>query len=77
VKMHLTQGSTAVLTRYYIGGQYEIDTQSNTERLYLGGDTYSAPAVYEKEAGNWKIYYICRDYLGSTTHVANADGSLK
>ncbi len=23
------------------------------------------------------IYYICRDYLGSITHVANADGSLK
>ena len=77
VKMHVAQGSTAVLTRYYIGGQYEIDAQSNTERLYLGGDTYSAPAVYVKEAGNWKIYYICRDYLGSITHVANADGSLK
>ncbi|WP_436412888.1 hypothetical protein [Petrimonas sp.] len=38
---------------------------------------YSAPEVYVKEAGNWKIYYICRDYLGSVTHVANADGSLK
>ena len=24
-----------------------------------------------------KFYYICRDYLGSITHVANADGSLK
>jgi hypothetical protein len=23
------------------------------------------------------IYYICWDYLGSITHVANADGSLK
>ena len=53
VKMHLTQGSTAVLTRYYIGGQYETDAQSNTERLYLGGDVYSAPAVYVKEAGVW------------------------
>ena len=77
VKMHLTQGSTAVLTRSYIGGQYEIDKESGVERLYLGGDTYSAPAVYVKEAGSWKIYYICRDYLGSITHVANADGSLK
>jgi len=57
VKMHLTQGSTAVLTRYYIGGQYETDTQSNTERLYLGGDVYSAPAVYVKEAGVWN--YSC------------------
>ena len=77
VKMHLTQGSTAVLTRYYIGRQYELDAQTNVERLYLGGDVYSAPSVYVKEAGNWNIYYICRDYLGSITHVANANGSLK
>ncbi|GHV59581.1 hypothetical protein FACS1894182_13890 [Bacteroidia bacterium] len=28
------------------------------------------PAVYVKEGtGNWNIYYICRDYLGSITHV--------
>ena len=40
-----------------------------------GGDAYSAPAVYVKEAGLWKIYYICRDYLGSITHIANADGT--
>jgi len=25
----------------------------------------------------WEIYYICRDYLGSITHVVKADGSLK
>ena len=42
-----------------------------------GGDAYSAPAVYVKEAGLWKMYYICRDYLGSITHIANADGTLK
>ena len=75
--MHMAQGATALLTRYYIGKQYELDAQTNIERLYLGGDVYSAPAVYVKEAGNWKIYYICRDYLGSVTHVANADSSLK
>jgi RHS repeat-associated protein len=77
VKMYVANGAIPVLTRYYIGGQYELDAESGTERLYLGGDAYSAPAVYVKEAGNWKIYYICRDYLGSITHVANADGSLK
>ena len=75
--MALTQNGTAALTRYYISGQYEADTQTATERLYLGGDAYSAPAVYVKEAGLWKIYYICRDYLGSITHIANADGTLK
>ena len=53
VKMYVANGITPVLTRYYIGGQYELDAQSNKERLYLGGDVYSAPAVYVKEAGNW------------------------
>ena len=78
VKMHVAQGATALLTRYYIGKQYELDAQTNTERLYLGGDAYSAPAVFVKENGSsWKIYYICRDYLGSITHIANSDGSLK
>ena len=77
VKMNVIQGANALLTRYYIGKQYELDAQTNTERLYLGGDVYSAPAVYVKEANVWKIYYICRDYLGSITHIANSDGSLK
>jgi len=77
VKMHVVNGTAPLLTRYYIGGQYELDATTNTERLYLGGDAYTAPTVYVKEAGSWKIYYICRDYLGSITHIANADGSLK
>ena len=46
-------------------------------KIYLGGDAYSALAVYVKEGGgSWNIYYICRDYLGSITHVVAADGSL-
>ena len=77
VKMVLTHNGTTQLTRYYLGGQYEIDAETGTERLYLGGDAYSAPAVYVKEAGNWNIYYICRDYQGSITHIVNANGSLK
>lgn len=52
-------------------------TDFGTHRLYLGGDAYSAPAVYVKENEQWKLYFICRDYLGSITHIANADGSLK
>jgi len=77
VKMVLTHNGTTQLTRYYLGGQYELDAEAGTERLYLGGDAYSAPAVYVKEAGNWNIYYICRDYQGSITHIVNANGSLK
>ncbi|MBV5343882.1 hypothetical protein JZU68_09900, partial [bacterium] len=77
VKMQLSYNEQMQLTRYYLGGQYELDTETGTERLYLGGDAYSSASVYVKEAGTWKIYYICRDNQGSITHVINADGSLK
>src|SRR5690625_204576 len=78
VKMDVKQGATDLLTRYYLGKQYELDVQTNTQKLYLGGDAYSAPAIYVKEGtGSWKTYYILRDYLGSITHIAHADGTLK
>jgi RHS repeat-associated protein len=77
VKMLITQNGTPTLTRYYIGGQYELDKETGTERLYMDGDAYSAASVYVKESGAWKIYYICRDYQGSITHLANTDGTLK
>ena len=47
------------------------------ERLYLGGDAYSAVAVYVKDGtGAWNINYICRDYLGNITHITNTAGAL-
>ena len=77
--MELEENDTNILTRYYIGNQYELDLTNDSiqEKLYLGGDAYSAPAVYvKKDDGNWDIYYICRDYLGSITHVIDPMGSL-
>lgn len=79
VKMYVADGATAVLTRYYIGGQYELDiTQdSSVERLYLNGDAYSSPMVLVREGpSGWIPYNIGRDYLGSITHIATADGIL-
>lgn len=78
VKMQLKQGTTVQLTRYYLNN-YEIDegTAGNKERLYIGGDAYSASAVYVKENGTWALNYICRDYLGSITHVTNSTGTLR
>ena len=79
VKMNVSDGATSVLSRYYIGNQYELDVTPNgtTERLYLGGDAYSAPAVYVKEgSGAWTFYNIGRDYLGNITHIATVDGTL-
>lgn len=79
VKMAVTDASGSVLTRYYLCGQYEYDSTSSgtVERLYLGGDAYSAPVVYQREnSGSWTLYNIGRDYLGSVTHIASAGGSL-
>ena len=79
VKMQITNGVTQELTRYYIGGQYECDaTASGTkERLYLGGDAYSAPMVLQRvNNGSWTAYNIGRDYLGNITHIATASGTL-
>ena len=79
VKMNVADNSGNVLTRYYIGGRYECDltTSGTKERLYLGGDAYSAPMVYQRENnGSWTLYNIGRDYLGSVTHIATADGTL-
>lgn len=77
VKMYVADGASAVLTRYYIGKQYEIDlTEGKTvERLYLNGDAYSSPMVLVKDGtAGWIPYNIGRDYLGSITHIATADG---
>ena len=80
VKMLVKNKEVNELTRYYIGNQYEIETgvAGDKEILYLGGDCYSAPAVYIKEgSGEWTINYICRDYLGSITHITDSKGKLR
>ena len=62
----------------YAGGRYEHDDcyGSVTERLYLGGDAYSAPMVLQKApSGSWTLYNIGRDYLGSITHITDAAGA--
>ena len=69
------------VTRYYLGGNYERDVTSGVinanEKLYLGGDYYSAPAVYIKDGNSGQIYYILRDNLGSITHVVNSSGTVE
>jgi RHS repeat-associated protein len=83
-RTHMTlKTNSTLLMRSYVSDCYEQDAvatntkKSSTQKLYLGGDFYSAPAVYVKDAtGSWNIYYICRDYLGSITHITNSDGSV-
>lgn len=74
-----SNGITEYLTRYYFGDKYEADSGEHTifdEKLYIGGDAYSAPAVYVNEGGEWQVLYICRDYLGSITHITDTEGIL-
>ncbi len=63
---------------YYLD-EYEYHGSSGRRILYLGGDAYSAPAVLVRTSMStgWSLYYICRDYLGSITHVAYSSGELK
>ena len=70
VKMEVKDGNDVLARRYYIGGVYEVDGLTGEERLYIGGDAYSAPAVDVCDAdGQWELHYIGRDYLGSITRM--------
>ena len=66
--------ATQMNIRYYLGGCYELEPQQGRELLYLGGDAYSAPAVYIKEGDTWNVYYIIRDYLGSICAITGSGG---
>ena len=78
IVMNLKRNNVDSLTRYYLGGRYESDVLvgKTVERLYLGGDYYSAPMVYIKNGNtNWALYNLGHDYLGSVTHVATTSGT--
>lgn len=74
VMMHADR--TGLPTRYYVDDIYEEETCNGKTvyRLYLGGDAYSAPAVYVASADSIAIYYLGRDHLGSITHISNENG---
>ena len=78
VKMQLLHSSSPVLTRYYLGGCYELDVKptGTTEKLYLDGGYYDAPVVLVKQGSSVANYNILRDHLGSITHVVNSSGSV-
>ena len=79
VKMQVITPSSSELTRWYISDRYERDSTATgtTERLYLGGDAYTAPMVLRRvNNGNWTAYNIGRDYLGNITQIATVGGTL-
>ena len=80
-RMIVTHGTGRLLTRYYIGGRYECDVDSmgsEAERLYIGGDAYTASAFLISHDGCVGIaYQIVRDYLGSIVYITDDKGYLK
>jgi RHS repeat-associated protein len=80
-KMEMRNSGALQYTRYYLGGIYEKDVPasgSTTERLYVGGSAYDAPAVYIRTGGTggtWTLHYIHRDHLGSITAITNTAGA--
>ena len=80
-RMIVTHRTGRLLTRYYIGGRYECDVDSmgsEVERLYIGGDAYTASAFLISHDGCVGIVYqIVRDYLGSIVYITDDKGYLK
>lgn len=78
VRMKFSVNDLTQLTRYYLGGNYELDIDSTgmQERLYLGGDYYDAPAVLVKQSDSSSVYFIHRDYLGSILQITDVQGNV-
>ncbi len=77
VKTYVTKNGKPCMTRYYIGECYERETLPGSlrERLYIGGDYYSAPVVAVKEGGsNWRLYSVIRDIQGSIMCITDETG---
>lgn len=78
-KMTVTQGGSAILTRWYVGNGYVKETAGGVtkEYTYLGGDAYTAPVIALTQSGTTSYYYLLRDHLGSVTHVVRSDNTLE
>lgn len=78
VRMQLSDADKLLLTRYSLGDNYEqdIDSTGICEKLYVGGNYYTAPAVLLKQGGESAVYYIHRDYLGSILQIVDSQGNV-
>lgn len=71
---------------YSSNGSMEISYDRQTDNtlfvFYIGGDAYTAPAIWrsEQKEGADDIesdYYLHRDYLGSILMISDVDGNIK
>lgn len=64
---------------YYDNKYEKIEDYVNNEIkkiFYFGGDAYSAPAAFVNYNDSLMFVYICRDHLGSITHIIDENGAL-
>ncbi len=78
IRMQFSVNDSIRWSRYYLGGNYEVDENvvRTKEKLYLGGGYYDAPAVWVKEGNNASVYFIHRDYLGSILQIVDTQGNI-
>ncbi len=60
--------------------KFDTETSLTTFFTYLGGDAYTAPAVFRKETGGTstsETLYLHRDYLGSILGITDENGVFK
>ncbi len=78
--------STHTKSKHYsFDGSMEISHDKTSEKTtfvtYIGGDAYSAPAIWRSEQKNNNsvedYYYLYRDYLGSIVMISDKDGAIK
>ncbi len=69
---------------YSADGSMEITYEKNTGKTtlitYIGGNAYSAPAIWRSEQGTTNsagYYYLHRDYLGSVLMISDSNGIIK
>ncbi|MDP3944812.1 MAG: RHS repeat-associated core domain-containing protein [Lutibacter sp.] len=59
---------------------FDLTTGKTTFVTYIGGDAYSAPAIWRSEQGatsNNNYYFLHRDYLGSILMISDINGVIK
>jgi RHS repeat-associated protein len=59
---------------------YDKQTGKVTFVAYIGGDAYTAPAIWHSEQGTTtsnQYYYLHRDYLGSILAITDKNGAFK
>ena len=72
IRMVLKDNGVTTKTRWYFGSSYEREQVGSTvtQYIWIGGDAYTAVAVAKKVGtGNWTVYNIFRDHLGTITHL--------